>query len=89
MLTAVRTAPGSCRTVMSLYLTPLDHTQAVTEAAAVQAARHTELQLGALGRPVAAAYLTDARTNLRTDPAAHHARLAWARTVAGHLTDRP
>lgn len=89
MLTAVRTAPGTCRTVMSLYLTSLDHTQAVTQAAAVQAARHTELQLGALGRQVAVVYLSDATSNLRTDPATHHARLTWARTLVGHLTDRP
>ncbi|MER6253684.1 hypothetical protein ABT224_20240 [Streptomyces sp. NPDC001584] len=89
MLTAVRTAPGTCRTVMSLYLAPLDHTQAVDATTAVQAARHTELQLGALNRPVAAAYLADATTNLRTDPAAHHARLTWARALVSHLTDRP
>ncbi|MEU2453826.1 hypothetical protein ABZ605_27585 [Streptomyces sp. NPDC012765] len=89
MLTAVRTAPGTCRTVMSLYLTPLDHTQAVTQAAAVQAARHTELQLGALNRTVAAAYLADATTNLRTDPTTHHARLTWARVLVSHLADRP
>ncbi|MFD5882575.1 hypothetical protein [Streptomyces yangpuensis] len=89
MLTSVRTAPGTCRTVMTLYLAPLDHAATVNQATAVHAARHTELQLGALGRPVAAAYLADATANLRNDPAAHHARLTWARELARCLIDRP
>lgn len=88
MLTAARTTPGTCRTVMSLYLAPLDHTQPVDTRTAIQAARHTELQCGALARPVASVYLADATTNLRTDPATHHARLEWARQLATRLTDR-
>ncbi|MEU3399408.1 hypothetical protein [Streptomyces filamentosus] len=88
MLTAARTSPGTCRTAMLLYLASLDHTQPVDTKTALQAARHTELQCGALARPVAAVYLADATTNLRTDPAAHHARLEWARRLATRLTDR-
>ncbi|MFF2571145.1 hypothetical protein [Streptomyces sp. NPDC058084] len=88
MLTAARTAPGACRTAMSLYLTPLDHTQPVDATTARQAARHTEIQCGALNRPVAFLYLADATQNLRTDPATHSARLAWARALADTLTAR-
>ncbi|WP_333745539.1 hypothetical protein [Streptomyces sp. IBSBF 2950] len=82
MLTALRTAPGTCRTVMSLYLASLDHTKPVDHATAMQAARHTELQLASLNRPVAVAYIADATTNLRTDPDLHRTRLAWARGLA-------
>ncbi|MER5302194.1 hypothetical protein ABT039_22425 [Streptomyces lasiicapitis] len=89
MLTAARTAPGTCRTVMSLYLTALDHAQPVEPRTALQAARHAELQLGSLNRPVASVYLADATANLRTDPVAHFARLAWARALADHLNARP
>ncbi|MDX3165960.1 hypothetical protein PV516_19420 [Streptomyces scabiei] len=87
MLTA-RPAPGTCRTVMSLYLATLDHTEPVDPATAIQAARHTELQLASLNRNVATAYIADAATTLRTDPDLHRARLAWARGLADH-TARP
>ncbi|MEV1040403.1 hypothetical protein AB0J01_27690 [Streptomyces sp. NPDC050204] len=88
MRTAARTVPGTCRTVMTLYLAPLDHTQPVDPETAQQAACHTELQCGALNRPVASVYLADATANLRTDPVTHHARLAWARALADNLTPR-
>ncbi|MFF9204333.1 hypothetical protein ACF1AE_21440 [Streptomyces sp. NPDC014986] len=89
MPTAAPTTPGTCRTVMALYLTPLDHTAAVDTATARQAAHHTELQLGALNRSITAVYVADVTAALRTDPAAHQARLAWARALAAHLTVRP
>lgn len=89
MPTAAPTAPGTCRTVMSLYLAPLDHTAAVDTTTARQAAHHRELQLGALNRSIAAVYVADVAAALRTDPAAHQARLAWARALATHLTVRP
>ncbi|MCF1592432.1 MULTISPECIES: hypothetical protein [Streptomyces] len=88
MLTARRTTPGTCRTVMSLYLAALDHTKPVDQATALQAARHTELQLASLDREVAAVYIADAASTLRTDPDLHRARLAWARGLANH-TVRP
>jgi hypothetical protein len=74
---------------MSLYLADLDHTQPVDPVTAEQVALHTELQFVALNQPVAAAYVADVAANLRTDPATHHARLAWARALADHLTARP
>ncbi|GAA1110722.1 hypothetical protein [Streptomyces javensis] len=80
---------SATRTVISLYLTELDHTRPVTPTDAAHAARHAELLLEGIRRPMATTYLVDAAHNLRTDPATHHARLAWARALATDLTDRP
>ncbi|MFF4409895.1 hypothetical protein [Streptomyces sp. NPDC001404] len=89
MPTTVRTAPGTCRTVMSLYLSTLDHTRPTDLTTAARTAHRMQRLLDRAPRPFADTYLADAIANLRTAPATHHARLAWARALANRLNDRP